>query len=113
MTYTIKQSDEGWIVSDTGGDIAEFMTAPKAQDYAWDHGATLVIVESESLIRIYPFGKGNWSEVSVYKPETRYEGKLYPAKVNWSALGACEPEYAKQYAEAILKASELAEELNK
>lgn len=69
------------------------------------------IAETEYAIRIFPF-EGSTVSVEVYKPELSF-GTVIPAKVNWGSIGAGEPERAKLYAEALLKASELAEELNK
>jgi hypothetical protein len=49
--------------------------------------------------------------ISVYHPRTKYS-RPKGAEVNWPAIGSVVPERARAFAEALLKAADIAEELN-
>lgn len=66
----------------------------------WHAEEATVYVES-------PDGPERVYEVKAYGPRSDF-GRSQPAQVNWSALGAVSAELAESYAEAILRAAEIA-----
>ena len=61
-------------------------------------------------VRIYPFDSDR-AEISVYRPCT-FATRSGRAEIYWPSIGTVSPEMARQFAEAILKAVEIAEQLN-
>lgn len=54
---------------------------------------------------------GRVVDVSVTGPEERF-GSLYPATVNWPAIGSVEAEYAEDFARLLQEAAHLARHLD-
>lgn len=52
------------------------------------------------------------ADAEVYAPEYRSNARAASAKVNWAALGATTPEEARRVAFALLKAADIADDMN-
>lgn len=65
-----------------------------------------------SRVEFYPYEGDTFFHVTCYKPSNEF-GTAIAAEVNWGCHGSDTPERATLFAKAIIKASKLADKLNK